>query len=95
MVNWNNIRLVYSEDTFWHIAKHRVSLSEVHNVLAGYFIIQRRIVRGVIRYLATGESYGRILVLVLEPSGGNDMLLITAYDAPESRKRLYREKIKR
>lgn len=95
MVNWNNIKLVYGENTHWHIAKHRVELSEVHNVLAGYFTIQRRIVKGVLRYLVLGESYGRILMLVLEPVEGDEMLLITAYDAPESRKRLYRERVKR
>ncbi|MDP2766602.1 MAG: hypothetical protein Q8O41_04000 [Candidatus Methanoperedens sp.] len=95
MVDWKNIKLVYDEDTIWHIAKHRIDLSEVHKVLAGYFTIQRRIVKGVLRYLVLGESYGRILVLVLEPVGGDEMLLITAYDAPESRKRLYREMVKR
>ncbi|MDD5472817.1 MAG: hypothetical protein PHU34_01575 [Candidatus Methanoperedens sp.] len=95
MVDWKNITLVYEEDTIWHIEKHRIDISEVHKVLAGYFTIQRRIVKGVLRYLVLGESYGRILVLVLEPVGRDEMLLITAYDAPESRKRLYREMVKR
>ena len=94
MVNWKKIKLVYDEDAVWHIAKHGIDLSEVHNVLAGYFTIQRRIVKGVLRYLVLGESHGRILVLVLEPVGGNEMFLITAYDAPDSRKRLYREMVK-
>jgi len=37
MVDWKNIELVYGNNTLEHIAKHRVSLSEVHNVLDGYF----------------------------------------------------------
>ncbi len=95
MVNWKKIKLVYSEDTKWHIAKHGVDLSEVHNVLTGYFTIQRRIGKGVLRYLVLGESHGRILMLVFEPMGEDEMFLITAYDATESRKRLYREMVKR
>ena len=95
MVYWKNIKLVYSEDTFWHIAKHRVKISEVHTVLAGRFGNQRIIENGVLKYLVLGESYGRILTLVLEPIGGDDMLLITAFDASESQKRLYRDRIKR
>jgi len=95
MVDWKKIKLVYDEDTVWHIGKHSVDLSEVHKVLAGYFTTQRRIVKGALRYLVLGESYGRILVLVLEPVGGDEMLLITAYNAPESHKRLYGEMVKR
>uniref|UniRef100_A0A6M3LXI7 DUF4258 domain-containing protein n=1 Tax=viral metagenome TaxID=1070528 RepID=A0A6M3LXI7_9ZZZZ len=95
MVNWKRIKLVYGQNTIWHIAEHRVDISEVHNVLARRFIIQRIIVNGVLRYSVLGESYGRILTLILEPVGGDDMLLITAYDSPESRKRIYRQWIKR
>lgn len=69
MVNWKNIRLVYGENTFWHISRHRVDISEVHNVLAGCFITQRIITNGVLRYSVLGESYGRVLTLVLEPVG--------------------------
>lgn len=95
MVNWKNIKLVYGQNTILHIAKHRVDISEVHNVLARRFGTQRIIENGVLRYLVLGESYGRVLMLVLEPIGGDDMRLITAYDASESRKRLYRDRIKR
>ncbi len=95
MVNWKNIKLVYGQNTILHIAKHRVNISEVQNVLARRFGTQRIIENGVLRYLVLGESYGRVLILVLEPIGGDEMLLKTAYDASESRKRLYRDKIKR
>ncbi len=77
-----------------HIAKHKVSLSEVHNVLDGYFIPYRINVNGILRYFVLGESYGRVLVVILEPSGTNEMRLITAYDAPDSKKKLYRGKSK-
>ncbi len=95
MVDWKKIKLVYEENTLEHITKHDVNLSEVHNVLEGYFIPQRILTNGVLRYLVLGESYGRVLIVILEPAGTNEMRLITAYDASESRKRLYREKIKR
>lgn len=94
MVNWNNIKLVYGENTLDHIAPHKVSLSEVHNVLEGYFIQTRIKVRGILRYLILGESYGRVLIVILEPIGTNEMLLITAFDAPDSKKNLYRKKTK-
>ena len=95
MVNWSKINLVYDENTLDHIAPHKVSLSEVHNVLEGYFIPNRLNVRGVLRYLVLGESYGRVLVVILEPIGTNEMQLITAYDAPDGKKSLYREKSKK
>ncbi len=95
MVNWKRIVLVYGGNTLDHIGRHNVSLSEVHNVLEGYFIPQRISVNGVLRYIVLGESYGRILILILEPIGTNEMRLITAYDASESRKKLYKEKVKR
>jgi len=38
MVEWKTIKLVYGDNTLDHIAKHKVSLSEVHNVIDGYFI---------------------------------------------------------
>lgn len=94
MVNWNNVNIVYGEDTFDHIAPHNVTLSEVHNVLEGYFIPTRIKVNGILRYLILGESYGRVLIVILEPVGTNEMLLITAFDAPDGKKNLYRKKIK-
>ncbi len=92
MVDWKNIELVYGDNTLEHIARHRVSLSEVHNVLDGYFIPYRLKVNGILRYLVLGESYGRILIVILEPAGTNKMRLITAFDATERRRKLYRKK---
>ena len=94
MVNWTNVKLVYGDNTLVHIAPHNVSLSEVHNVIEGYFIPTRIIVRGILRYLILGESYGRVLIVILEPAGTNEMLLITAFDVPDSKKNPYRKKTK-
>ena len=41
MPDWKNIKLIYWDNTLDHIARHRVSLSEVHNVLDGFFIPYR------------------------------------------------------
>ncbi len=92
MVNWKNIRLVYGGNTLEHIKKHNVTLSEVHNVFEGYFIPHRINVNGALRYLVLGESYGRVLVVILEPVRTNEMCLITAYDASKSRRKIYRVK---
>ncbi len=67
----------------------------MHNVLDGYFISYRINANGVLRYLIVGESYGRVLIVILEPVGTNEMRLITAFDASESRKKLYRNKAKK
>jgi len=64
----------------------------VHNVLDGYFIPYRLNVCGALRYLIIGESYGRILTVILEPAGTIEMHLVTAFDASESRRKLYRKK---
>ena len=58
-------------------------------------MVQRIVSNGILRYLVMGESYGRVLMVILEPAGTNEMRLITAYDASESRKKLYREKVKK
>ncbi len=92
MVDWKNIKLVYGDNTLEHIAKHRVTLSEVQNVLGGYFIPHRINVGGGLRYLVIGESYGRVLTVILEPAGTNEMRLITAFDTAESRRKLYHKK---
>jgi hypothetical protein len=68
MADWKKIKLVYGENTLEHITKHRVNLSEVHNVLEGYFMVQRIVSNGILRYLVLGESYGRVLMVILEPS---------------------------
>ncbi|VVB93107.1 Uncharacterised protein [uncultured archaeon] len=94
MPDWKNIKLIYGDNTLDHISRHRVSLSEVHNALDGFFIPYRINVNGILRYLILGESYGRVLVVILEPSGTREMRLITAFDAPDSKKKLYRGKLK-
>ena len=94
MPDWKNVKLIYGDNTLDHIARHQVSLSEVHNVFDGFFIPYRINVNGALRYFVLGESYGRVLVVILEPSGTNEMRLITAFDAPDSKKKLYRGKLK-
>jgi uncharacterized DUF497 family protein len=94
MPDWKNLKLLYGENTLDHIVKHRVSLSEVHNVFEGYFIPYRMNVNGILRYLVLGESYGRVMIVILEPAGTNEMRLITAFDASDSKKKLYRAKAK-
>jgi len=65
-----------------------------NNVLDGFFIPYRINVNGALRYFVLGGSYGRVLVVILEPSGTNEMRLVTAFDAPDSKKKLYRGKLK-
>jgi len=50
-------------------------------------------VNGALRYFVLGESYGRVLVVILEPSGTNEMLLITLL-MRQIAEELYRGKLK-
>jgi uncharacterized DUF497 family protein len=63
---------------------------EVENALKGEIYVKRR---GEV-YCVIGESSGRILFIVLAERGGNEIYPITARDADESMKKLYKKRVK-
>ncbi len=78
--------MVYGDNTLEHIAIHNVTLSEVQNILKGYFIPIKTYINGTLRYSVIGESHGRILTVILEPTASDELLLITAFDVNETYK---------
>ena len=90
MVNWNRLEIVFDTWNKEHVLKHGVKKNEIENALRGEIYVKRMVeVYGVI-----GNSFGRILFIVLAERGGNKVYPITARDADESMKKLYKKKVR-
>jgi hypothetical protein len=90
MVNWNRLEIVLDTWNKEHVLKHGVKKNEIENALRGEIYVKRMgEVYGVI-----GNSFGRILFIVLVERGGNRVYPITACDADESMKKLYKKKVR-
>ncbi len=89
MVNWNRLEIVWDMWNKKHVLKHGVKKKELENALKGEIYVKRiGDVYGVI-----GNSSGRVLFIVLAERGGNKVYPITAYDADENMKKLYKKKV--
>ena len=95
MVNWKRTRLEFTPETYDHIKKHGVRWSEIEEVF-NHTIIPRKVRDNEeTRYIVLGESFGRILMVIVAPLRGNRVRVITAYEPSDRHKRIYREKHKR
>jgi uncharacterized DUF497 family protein len=92
MINWKRTRLEFTPETYDHIKKHRVRWFEIEEVFNHEFIPRKVRVENEIRYAVLGESFGRILMVIVVPLSGNRIRVITAYEPSDRRKRIYREK---
>jgi len=90
MVNWNKLEIVWDARNKNHILKHNINEKEVKNALKGDIYVKRE--EEV--YLVIGESFGRIIFIVLAERGGNKVYPITARDADVKMKKLYKRKVK-
>lgn len=89
MVNWNKLEIVWNEWNKNHILKHGINKKEVENALKGDIYAKRE---GEV-YLVIGESFGRVIFIVLAERGENKVYPITARDADEKMKKLYKRKV--
>lgn len=90
MVNWNRLEIVWDEWNKKHVLKHGVKKKEIENALKGEIYVKRMgKVHGVI-----GNSSRKFLFIVLAERGGNKVYPITARDADESMKKLYKKKVR-
>ncbi len=90
MVNWNRLEIVWDTWNKKHVLKHGVKKNEIENALRGDIYVKRMgEVYGII-----GNSFGRILFIVLAERGGNKVYPITARDADASMKKLYKKKVR-
>jgi len=94
MVDWKQIEIITDLDAEAHIRKHGVSISEVFNVLNGVTYSRKTSNAGEIRYTVLGESFGRVLMVVLVQQSSQSFYLLTAYEPADGYKKLYRERCK-
>ena len=90
MVHWKKLEIVWDDWNETHIIKHGIKINEVENALKGYIYVKKE--KEV--YLAIGESFGKIIFIVLAERGGNRVYPITAREADEKMKRSYRRTVK-
>lgn len=95
MVDWKRTRLEFTHETYNHLLKHGVKRFEIEEVFNHEFIPRKVRVDNEIRYAVLGESFGRILMVIVVPLSGNRIRVITAYEPSDRHKRIYREKCKR
>lgn len=84
-LDWNNERRE-------HIARHRVSVEEVEEIVYGrHYAVKTK--QG--RYRLIGQTAnGRYMVVILEPSDYGWFDPVTARDAMQNERKLYIEKVK-
>ncbi len=81
-------RLVIGQDREEHIARHHVSASEVEEVVFGHHA-NFRTRHG--HYGVVGQTEaGRYLTIFIAPRGGGVYGLVTARDADDAERRMYR-----
>ncbi len=82
-----------STKTEVHIAEHNVKREEVKDALDGRVYFRRTLIDGGEYWRLLAETKGRVLFIVLKPLN-NRQRLITARDAEEYEKRLYKKRSK-
>jgi len=75
-----------------HIRYHQVDKYEIEEALSGKGY-ERKIPKK--RYIILGDSHGRIPLVIFDLIRGSDYELISAYDAPDKMKKLYKRRIKK
>lgn len=95
MVDWKRVELEFTPEICNHIVRHGIERFEVEEVF-NHKIIPRKVRdNGETRYIVLGESFGRILMVIVAPLSGNRVRVITAYEPSDRHKRIYRGKYKR
>jgi hypothetical protein len=84
--------IIWTKEAMEHIRHHQVDKYEIEEVLSRK-VYEKRVQKN--RYIILGDSHGRILLIILDLIRGNDYELISAYDAPDKMKKLYKRRIKR
>ncbi|MCK4651786.1 MAG: BrnT family toxin [Methanosarcinales archaeon] len=95
MVDWRRTKPEFTIETYSHIKKHGVKRFEVEDVFNNTFLPLKVRVNDEIRYIVLGESFGRILMVIVTPLPGNNVRIISAYEPSNRYKKLYRKKCKR
>ncbi len=74
-----------------HITKHNLTRNDVIHALSGRVYFRKTLIGGEEYWRLIAETEGRVLFIVLKPLNDRQRL-ITARDAEESEKRLYKKR---
>jgi uncharacterized DUF497 family protein len=87
------IRIKWTRKAEQHIAKHGLTKSQVDKAIEGRFVILRTRYN---RYKILCKYEGRIIAVITEPYKSREFNMkgITARDADDKEKRLYKKKVK-
>ncbi|MDI6640371.1 MAG: hypothetical protein QMC85_03300 [Methanocellales archaeon] len=87
------IVIQWDKDSIEHISKHSVTDKEVNKAVNGKILMRKISKKGVSLVEILGEVDGRTLFIVLKPHGDR-YKVVTARDANDSEKRLYKRRRK-
>lgn len=88
------IRIVWDEKAIEHIRRHSVRRYEVENALNGKTYTKAATRNGEKRTIVLAKTDGRVLFIVLRKLRENIFIVLSAYEAPERMKKLYKRKAK-
>ena len=91
----SKIRILWDEKAIEHIRKHGVRRYEVENALNGKTYTKAVTRNGEKRTIVLAEAEGRVLFIVLRKVRENIFIVLSAYEAPEKMKKLYKRKAKK
>jgi len=88
------IRIHWTRPSVEHISKHSVKREEVERAVNGSVFIRSTARKGQKLKLFIGGSFGRVLFVVLRPYAKvkGEYEVVSARDAKESEKRLYKRR---
>jgi hypothetical protein len=84
--------IIWTKEAIEHIQYHQVDKHEIEEALSRK-VYEKKIQKK--RYIILGDSHGRILLIILDLISGSGYELISAYDAPDKMKKLYKRRIKK
>lgn len=91
----SKINIIWDEEAIRHIRKHGLRWYEVENALNGKTYTKAVTRNGEKRTIVLAESEGRVLFIVLRKVRENIFIVLSAYEAPEKMKKLYKRKAKK
>lgn len=91
----SKIRIIWYEEAIEHIKRHGVRKYEVETALNGKAYTKTVTRTGEKRTIVLAEFEGRVLFIVLRKVKENMFIVLSAYEAPETIKKLYMRKAKK
>jgi len=91
----SKVHIVWEEKAIEHIRRHGVRGYEVENALNGKTYTKIITRNGEKCTTVLAEAEGRVLFIVLRKVRENIFIVLSAYEAPEKMKKIYRRKAKR